>query len=75
MDRKYDLIDQTESENREGYEVPEQSTESEHKRRYMEELKTFKYVKLKNSIGSQCRHTYYTAAEHGQKKERIWKCY
>lgn len=31
MDTKYDLIDQSESENREGYEVPEQSTELEHK--------------------------------------------
>lgn len=65
MDEKYDLINQTESENRKGYEVPKQPTELEHKGGYMEDLKTSKYVKPKISIGSQHRQSY-TAAEHRQ---------
>lgn len=38
---KMDLINQTESENRERYEVQKQPRELEHKGRYMEDLKTF----------------------------------
>lgn len=65
MERKYDLINQTESENREGYEVPKQPTELEHKGGYMEDLETSKYVKPKISIGRQHRQSY-TADEHRQ---------
>lgn len=52
MNRRYDLINQTESKNREGYEVPKQSTELEleHKGGYIEELKTSRYVKPRKSL-------------------------
>lgn len=47
MDGKYDLIYQTESKNRVGYEIPKQPIELEHKGGYMEDLNTFKYFKHK----------------------------
>lgn len=74
MDRKYDLMNNTESENAEDYKVPKQPTELECKG-YMEDLKRPPYVKTeKNHIRSQHRHSNYTAAEHRQKKERVGKC-
>lgn len=48
MDGKYDLINQTESENREGYEVPKQPTELEHKGGYMEDLREFQICQTKD---------------------------
>lgn len=75
MDRKYDLMNNTESENVEDYEVPKQPTELECKGGYMEDLKRSPYVKTeKNHIGRQHGHSNYTAAEHSQKKERVRKC-
>lgn len=52
MDRKYDLMNNTESENAEDYKVPKQPTELECKGGYMEDLKRPPYMLKQRRIVS-----------------------